>query len=101
MSASDRPPKSRAHARATRRHSATDDIPVAPRQFDLFPQHPVIDVLDPRQVVGGATTVQHLVRVRLHAKDTPHLVFHDRHGWYCEAHGATCITVALARAAVA
>lgn len=100
MSASDRPPKKRADVRPLRRHSAAEDVPVAPKQLDLFPQKPVIDVLDPRQVVGGATTVQHLVRVRMHAKDTPHLVFHDRHGWYCESHGATCATVAMAREAV-
>ncbi len=71
---------------------------VAP-QIDLFPVQPIVDVLDPRQIVGAATTVTHLVRVRLGPRDAPHLVFHDRHGWYCESHGTDCATVALARSA--
>jgi len=41
--------------------------------------------------------VEHLVRVRLRPNDAPHLVFHDRHGWYCEAHGPSCHAVTLAR----
>jgi hypothetical protein len=51
-------------------------------------------------VVGVQTGVEHLVRVRSRPNDAPHLVFHDRHGWYCESHGAQCAAVALARAAV-
>jgi len=70
-------------------------------QLDLFPVRPVIDRLDPRAVVGPRTSVQAIVRVRLRASAPPHLVFHDRHGWYCETHGATCAAVALARDAVA
>ncbi len=66
-------------------------------QFDLFPIKPIVDVLDPRVVVGAATTVAHLVRVRLSPTDAPHLVFHDRHGWYCETHGAECRAVKLAQ----
>jgi hypothetical protein len=57
----------------------------------------VIDVLDPRVIVGAHTGVEHLVRVRLRPNDAPHLIFHDRHGWYCESHGPTCHTVQLAR----
>jgi hypothetical protein len=41
--------------------------------------------------------VEHLVRVRLRPNDAPHLVFHDRHGWYCESHGPSCHAVTLAR----
>lgn len=70
---------------------------IAPPQFDLFPVRPVVDVLDPRTIVGAQTGVVHLVRVRLRPNDAPHLVFHDRHGWYCESHGPTCHTVQLAR----
>lgn len=66
-------------------------------QLDLFPVKPVIDVLDPRTIVGARTGVVHLVRVRARANDTPHLVYHDRHGWYCETHGPQCPTVRLAQ----
>lgn len=69
-------------------------------QLDFFPVTPVVDVLDPRAVVGARTAVEHLVRVRPRANDTPHLVFHDRHGWYCETHGAHCPAVKLAQDAV-
>lgn len=67
-------------------------------QIDLFPDRPSVERLDPRANVGPRTGVEELVRVRLRAVEAPHLVFHDRHGWYCEAHGATCPAVAIARA---
>ena len=66
--------------------------------MDLFPIVPTVDVLDPRAVVGPGTAVERVVRVRYRPSDTPHLVFHDRHGWYCESHGPECPAVALARA---
>lgn len=69
-------------------------------QYDLFPIIPDIQVLDPRQVAGPRTAVEHLVRVRFRPNDQVHLVFHDRHGWYCETHGADCSAVLLARQAV-
>ena len=69
-------------------------------QLDLFPVTPVVDVLDPRAIVGAGTGVMHLVRVRPRANDTPHLVYHDRHGWYCETHGPQCPSVRLALDAV-
>jgi hypothetical protein len=85
----------------SRRAGASDDIEVvAPTQFDLFPVRPVVEVLDARAVVGPRTGVEHLVRVRLRPNDAPHLIFHDRHGWYCEAHGPACAAVALAREVV-
>ena len=67
------------------------------QQLDLFPIKPIIEVLDPRTVVGPHTAVEHVVRVRIRPNDAPHLVFHDRHGWYCDIHGPTCPAVALAR----
>ena len=67
-------------------------------QIDLFPERPSVERLDPRANVGPRTGVEDLVRVRLRAVEAPHLVFHDRHGWYCEAHGATCPAGAIARA---
>lgn len=66
-------------------------------QLDLFPVAPVVEILDPRAFVGARTGVEHLVRVRPRKNDTPHLVFHDRHGWYCETHGPQCPAVRLAQ----
>lgn len=95
MTRPDRAPASRPAKRA--RASSEAKAATAPAQLDLFPVRPVIDVLDPRVSVGAHTGVEHLVRVRLRSNDAPHLVFHDRHGWYCESHGPTCHTVQLAR----
>lgn len=83
------------------RPKADDTSLRASSQLDLFPVTPVVDVLDPRTVVGVRTGVEHLVRVRPRPNDVPHLVFHDRHGWYCEAHGPQCAAVKLAQTAVA
>lgn len=69
-------------------------------QTDLFPEKPVIDELDPLVAVGPRTGVLAMVRVVLRASEAPHLVFHDRHGWYCEEHGPTCAAVGVARDAV-
>jgi len=74
--------------------------PDAP-QFELFPVRPVVEVLDARALAGPRTGVEHLVRVRWHPEPGPHLVFHDRHGWYCQEHGPGCRAVPLAREAVA
>jgi hypothetical protein len=55
--------------------------------------------LDPRRKCGAGTTVQLLFRVDERSVDkrsTTHLVFFDRHGWYCE-HGRTCPAVGHAR----
>ena len=50
---------------------------------------------DPQVVCGKGTTVVRLFRVeeRLEGDRVMHLVFNDRHGWYCE-HGSQCIAVA-------
>lgn len=91
-------PRRQGSAKGARRAGSADDRSVvAPTQLDLFPVKPVVDVLDARTVVGPKTGVEHLVRVRLRPNDAPHLVFHDRHGWYCEAHGPACHAVTLAR----
>lgn len=74
--------------------------PVLPAvQIELFPETPVVESLDPRANVGPRTGVLALVRVRIRASEAPHLVFHDRHGWYCETHGPTCPAVPIAREA--
>jgi hypothetical protein len=54
--------------------------------------------LDPQAACGPGTTVMQLFRVdHMPFEDgTTHLVFHDRHGWYC-AHGRECPAVAAVR----
>ena len=54
--------------------------------------------LDPLRKCGPNTTVQFLYRVdeQVDGRSTAHLVFFDRHGWYCE-HGRTCPAVGHAR----
>lgn len=69
-------------------------------QFDLFPVIPVVEKLDPKRAIGARTAVQDVVRVRIRPNEAPHLVFHDRHGWYCEAHGVHCNAVAIAQGKV-
>ena len=65
-------------------------------------QAPVVRVavkpLDPLRKCGPNTSVQFLYRVdeQVDGRSTPHLVFFDRHGWYCE-HGRTCPAVGHAR----
>ena len=99
MSAANKPPRNPAsHApRTPRRTAAKIDVPVAAVQIDLFPIKPIVEVMDPRKVVGESTSVEHLVRVKFRPNDAPHLVFHDRHGWYCESHGPACPSVKLAQ----
>ena len=79
-----------------------DDVPLAhgEPQLDLFPEKPEVMRLNPRAVAGQHTAVLEIVRVRFRAQEAPHLVFHDRHGWYCETHGTHCAAVGLAREAV-
>jgi hypothetical protein len=57
--------------------------------------------LDPQAVCGPRTQVQQLFRVQdlLDGKPTVHLVYFDRHGWYCE-HGPTCRAVDHVRRAL-
>jgi hypothetical protein len=51
--------------------------------------------LNPQEKCGPGTSVLQLFRVdeSLGRELTTHLVFFDRHGWYCE-HGRTCRAVA-------
>jgi hypothetical protein len=83
-----------AHAR----HSRTHDAPPRPRgphfgeQVELFPPVVRVESLDPRTAVGARTRVQGLWRVRVDGGEA-HLVFRDRHGTYCEAHGPSCDAV--------
>ena len=60
--------------------------------------HVAVKPLDPLRKCGPKTTVQFLYRVdeKVDGRSTPHLVFFDRHGWYCE-HGRSCPAVGHAR----
>lgn len=54
-----------------------------------------IRALDPLRKCGPGTSVEVLLRVDEHPEGAParaHLVFYDRHGWYCE-HGRNCPAV--------
>jgi hypothetical protein len=57
-----------------------------------------VRALDPHRKCGPGTSVQALYRVdeTVDGRSTPHLVFFDRHGWYCE-HGRTCPAVGHAK----
>lgn len=50
--------------------------------------------MDPLEMCGKGTTVTRLYRVAesLDQRRIHHLVFFDRHGWYCE-HGKQCSVV--------
>ncbi len=54
--------------------------------------------LVPEKVCGPRTRVQQVFRVeeRLNGSSQMHLVFNDRHGWYCE-HGIDCPAVGAVR----
>jgi len=86
----------------SRSHPPVSPEPIVqpPGQLDLFPERPHIERLNPRQVVGQRSAVSDIVRVRIRSTEPIHLVFHDRHGWYCETHGPGCVAVPYARAFV-
>ena len=61
----------------------------------MVPERQVrIRPLDPLALCGPATSVEQLYRVdeSVNGRRTFHLVFFDRHGWYC-VHGRTCKAV--------
>jgi hypothetical protein len=76
---------------------------MTPRKTPLKAQLQTADFrvreLDPQRKCGIGTTVERLYRVDECNKDGAvrlHLVFLDRHGWYCE-HGRNCPAVPHAR----
>ncbi len=70
---------------------------ITAKQMDMFPEQPVVERLDPVAVVGPRTGATAVIRVRLRSVESPHLIFHDRHGWYCDTHGPGCEAVPVAR----
>ena len=82
-------PVKRSGLRVVRGRRAVSDAPVV---------SVAIKALDPLRKCGPNTTVQLLYRVdeSVDGRRTAHLVFFDRHGWYCE-HGRTCPAVGHAK----
>lgn len=85
-------PAGRAKAAARRTKPAGAKAPPAAPVF-------AIRELDPLRICGGATSVVQLFRAdEVSTASTAakgrqiHLVFNDRHGWYCE-HGRSCHAV--------
>ena len=78
---------------ATKRANATKVAGGSPGKLRV-----AIKPLDPVRKCGPGTSVQFLYRVdeSVDGRSTPHLVFFDRHGWYCE-HGRTCPAVGHAK----
>lgn len=78
--------KARAKAAKARLQAATPVVRVA------------VKPLEPQAKCGAGTSVQYLFRVdeTVDGRTTAHLVFFDRHGWYCE-HGRNCPAVGHAR----
>jgi hypothetical protein len=87
------------------RQKATKAAPrkAAPRKAakTVTPLKPELHIreLDPLRVCGGRTSVIKLFRVdeqlvggKVAGARQVHLVFNDRHGWYCE-HGRSCHAV--------
>jgi len=79
-------PKSVSGRNGKRRPTAKASLPVA--KFRVTP-------LDPQKKCGAGTSVRQLFRISEESADgmrRSHLVFLDRHGWYCE-HGRECPAV--------
>jgi len=75
----------------SRRKKARQNAPSGARGSAKFRVTP----LDPRKKCGAGTSVQKLFRISEESTDgivRSHLVFLDRHGWYCE-HGRDCPAV--------
>lgn len=61
-------------------------------QVELFPEPVHVERLDPRRG-GERTSAQAVYRVTLGHAGELHVVYHDRHGVYCEEHGRGCRAV--------
>ena len=70
---------------------------VAASQLDIFPDPVEIHDLTPRLPDAARARVRGVYAVRLSRASPTHRVFHDRHGWYCEEHGAECPAVRAAK----
>ena len=89
-----RPVPTLARAHDTRRIGQPYDVMERVIQLQIFPDPPPeIEEIDPREAIGPDTRVSALYRVRYPEAKQVHLVYHDRHGWYCSEHGPGCNAV--------
>ena len=91
------------HAPANRRRAAGSKTPeAAPHRGRGRPKEERREVkvreLVPEKICGPRTRVHQVFRVeeRVNGSSQTHLVFNDRHGWYCE-HGTDCHAVGAVR----
>ena len=95
-------PRSRGEARPPVRlrrpePALADADVVAANQLDIFADPVEIHDLTPRLPAASRARVKGVWAVRLSRTSPTHRVFHDRHGWYCEEHGADCPAVRAAK----
>jgi hypothetical protein len=92
-----RPRKTKGRRNGTGRNRRVRGRPFAVKAPPVRKVVRVVD-LDPIEKCGRGTTVQRLIRVdeTIDQAREAHLVFLDRHGWYCE-HGRTCPAIGHAR----
>jgi hypothetical protein len=83
-------------ARAKRAPATEASRPI--EQIELFPEPVRVEPLDPRRLAGDGTTAIAVYRVTIGHGGDAHLVYHDRHGMYCEVHGRSCRAVAAVAA---
>ena len=97
--------KSRAMKTATKRNASMPKLKSMPTArakartvAATAPSRVVVKPLEPQAKCGAGTSVQYLFRVdeSIDGRTTTHLVFFDRHGWYCE-HGRNCPAVGHAK----
>lgn len=69
------------------------------RKAPLPPSKFKVIEFDPKTKIGPRTGVEQLFRVTEEQGDVTHnhLVFFDKHGWYCALHGRECPAVAQAQ----
>ena len=70
---------------------------IAASQLDIFADPVEVHDLTPRLPAASRARVHGVWAVRLSRTSPTHRVFHDRHGWYCEEHGADCPAVGKVR----
>ena len=93
-----KPARTRRRKAAARRKGAATKAKGRGRPVTAPIVRVAVKSLDPLRKCGPNTSVQFLYRVdeEVDGRTTPHLVFFDRHGWYCE-HGRSCPAVGHAR----
>ncbi len=90
-------PRQKKRSAGTTRKSAGRKTPIKPARAVAGPRYD-IKPLDPVRSCGPGTSVEQLFKVveTMDGRSINHLVFLDRHGWYCE-HGRVCPAVAQAK----